>query len=737
MNPISRAHSAKDIGASRGGSAKTRRWVSAAVASATLALPAGASAAPNLALAANGGTITASSSLSGYPATGANDGVFETTTGGGYWNDNTNNSYPDTLKVSWSSAQTIGRVTLRMPVASNLTLGQRTVGPIEVQYLNGGTWTTIATTNGQPNPISSWVVPIAADGSQVKQFYFNPVSTTAVQVVFSRGNSDGWSYLDELEVYDTTQIIDYDAAVSWLEGEATSLEAGSHAMASNHTTLYTPDDALHYDALWTRDFEYMLEGRPQGVGAADAAANINYLIAGQRADGAIPDRVNLDGSAVYSVITGQLPPTDNPSFLVKAVYQYYQFTGDLTLFNNNKSQLVAGMNSIPMSGNLVYIDPASPHTSYGFTDTIQKTGNELFTSLLYYDASQCLGTLFDLVGDTASANTWWTTANTVFGAVQSLADPVTGLYYAATVDDRQFDVWGSAFAVFLGVAGPHTTDIANWLVANYAGLAQNGQFRHLTPGEYWDYLLVPATEEPVGTYQNGAFWGTPSGWIAYAIAQVNPSLARQTIIDLANYGQSVGPYEAYNLYASGSCGVYCGAAGYVATAAAPLFGITKMSGPDLALGDWGGTATASSSLAGYPVSAANNGRPDIPWGYWNDGTQTSYPDTVGITWGSSAVEINKIVLRMPVVSYLTVGQRTIGSLTLQYWNGSGWQTIVTNNDQPNPVLNWTTPTTPDGTEERTFRFSPITTTQIQVRFDTGNSDGWSYIEEIQAFNSPI
>ena len=42
---------------------------------------------------------------------------------------------------------------------------------------------------------------------------------------------------------------------------------------------------------------------------------------------------------------------------------------------------------------LVYNNPHSPNCTYGFTDTVAKTGSLLFTSLLYIDASRQMAAL--------------------------------------------------------------------------------------------------------------------------------------------------------------------------------------------------------------------------------------------------------------------------------------------------------------------------------------------------------
>ena len=48
------------------------------------------------------------------------------------------------------------------------------------------------------------------------------------------------------------------------------------------------------------------------------------------------------------------------------------------------------MMATPMLNGLPWSDPSNPHIGYGFTDTIAKTGNALYSSVLYWDASKQL-----------------------------------------------------------------------------------------------------------------------------------------------------------------------------------------------------------------------------------------------------------------------------------------------------------------------------------------------------------
>lgn len=74
----------------------------------------------------------------------------------------------------------------------------------------------------------------------------------------------------------------------------------------NATSAYTPDATHTYGAQWTRDFQYTVMGAPQLMDEVSVKASVRYTFAGMRADGCMPDRVQIDGLSVMSP-DGALP----------------------------------------------------------------------------------------------------------------------------------------------------------------------------------------------------------------------------------------------------------------------------------------------------------------------------------------------------------------------------------------------------------------------------------------------
>jgi hypothetical protein len=124
---------------------------------------------------------------------------------------------------------------------------------------------------------------------------------------------------------------------------------------------------------------------------------------------------------------------------------------------------------------------------------------------------------------------------------------------ASTEKSKQPDVWSTALAVYLGVLeGEQLNKTCQTLATAYKNgtLAYRGNIRHvLTSDDFngstaWEFSLAKKN-----TYQNGAYWGTPTGWVCYAIAKENKALAlklaNEYIDDLrANDYRKGGEYEA-------------------------------------------------------------------------------------------------------------------------------------------------------------------------------------------------
>lgn len=335
-------------------------------------------------------------------------------------------------------------------------------------------------------------------------------------------------------------------AVAWLDGEANRLVRISRRTMSDGTAAFPPQVGLGYEAFWLRDYEYTLEGSIDAYSDRELIDACRLFIRSMQADGVGVDCVKFDGTPIYKPGFGSMgenPVADGSQFTVGVAWHTYQRTKDAQLLRECIEPLIKTMNAVPRNPDthLVHIRPGEPQDRcpYGFTDTVRKEGDELFCSLLYIQASRQLSDLLIAAGRAAEAAEWKAQADRVAASVRKVFwDPQAGLFRAATVACREHDIWGSAFAVYLGVADrEQSMAVATHFRDNYAGIVQNGQIRHLPAGVYWEKARAR------DTYQNGAFWATPTGWFVYTVDLVDPALADRTVLDLVKDFQSGGACE--------------------------------------------------------------------------------------------------------------------------------------------------------------------------------------------------
>lgn len=337
--------------------------------------------------------------------------------------------------------------------------------------------------------------------------------------------------------------------VEWLREAAVLELAGCQIQAHDGTVLYTPDGEGNYHALWTRDFAYMVANAWDLFPVEDIRACITILLGGQREDGCVPDRVQADGLAVYSAGSVErplgAPPTDNSQFMVNLVYTYVTRTGDVPFALKVLHQLRIALDYIPLSTRGLVVIPACYRRSpYGFTDTIGKTGELLFSSLLYWQACKEMAEICVMCG--VDAAVFVSRADKVVANLDVLWDPVHGAYLAATETCAQVDVWGNAYTIACGfLDDEHTLTsrkvaVLDFLQSRYADYVFKGQVRHLLKGTYWERTLMPVTP---GSYQNGAYWATASGWVITALAQRDSGLAVRMLQELVTDFKTNGIHE--------------------------------------------------------------------------------------------------------------------------------------------------------------------------------------------------
>jgi hypothetical protein len=330
-------------------------------------------------------------------------------------------------------------------------------------------------------------------------------------------------------------------------------------------SLITPGG--RYPALWVRDFAMSLDCGL--IPAADILAHLRLILRCQHgpqerrlASGgiipafAIPDHVTLGGGAVFYPGTyspgedqgappwGPLPPIDNHFYVIHVAHALWRATGDAAFLAEpidgrsilERLSLAFGSPaSDPVTGASV-TEPGRRAVGFGFHDTVRLEGALAFATLLRHEAAQQLTQLCRAAGRATAAREYERAASRIAATIVPVfGDPrgEDGWLRAATRVGRQPDVWATLFALHLGVL-PATTarrarrTIAAAVRAPGHTIEYEGAVRHVPsdrffrPDQCWE-----AGGSRAHTYQSGAFWHTPTGWLVEALDSEAPALVRQ------------------------------------------------------------------------------------------------------------------------------------------------------------------------------------------------------------------
>jgi hypothetical protein len=339
---------------------------------------------------------------------------------------------------------------------------------------------------------------------------------------------------------------------------------GTSSANTTAQTLIRPGGWDCYPAMWVRDFSMSLDC---GLITAEEAHDHLKLIASRQNGAAtrklrsgaivpphaIPDHINFDASAVFYPGTmsagedqggepfGILPPADDHYEFVHIAYRLWQMTGDARFLDEPVEGMTIGQRlgrafAVPRTddstGGMFTTSASDRAVGFGFCDTVYLTGSILFPSLLRYRAARELARMSHQTGReiVPGAPEIATTMASHFGKV--FMDPSgSGWLLAATEVGRRPDVWGTLYALTLGVLSGDEARAARDAVihALSAGtITFQGAVRHIptdhdaSSSSAWDRV---ASGVAINTYQNGAYWHTPTGWLIAAIAKYEPVMA--------------------------------------------------------------------------------------------------------------------------------------------------------------------------------------------------------------------
>jgi len=353
--------------------------------------------------------------------------------------------------------------------------------------------------------------------------------------------------------------------------------------------LIRPGGRTSYPAFWIRDYAMSIE---TGYVSEKEQKHMLELTASTQSDslmrtkwgtsipkGSIADHIRIDdGKPIYFPGTysfenqgdkkwGMQPPFCDQFFFIQMAYLYVKSFSKSTELSkeingvkliNRLEQAYQMPPSHPQS-KMVHVDDSNRGVDFGFRDAIYITGKLCYASLLKYQAAIQMAYLFTKMGNKSKALVYQQEANLLKRSIISTFIDARGMLRASTGTSGQADVWATSLAINLGVlTGQSRLKAAQYLRDSYVKgeLSQKGNIRHVVESD--DFSATSAWEKsvvPINTYQNGAYWGTPVGWVCQAIAYVDlPSaqkLAKEFIQELREgdfrKGDSFGsPWECFN-----------------------------------------------------------------------------------------------------------------------------------------------------------------------------------------------
>jgi hypothetical protein len=371
-----------------------------------------------------------------------------------------------------------------------------------------------------------------------------------------------------------------------------------------------------YTAYWVRDFSMAVDS-----GFVTAEELRNHLLLTCKAQNgpadlplanglhvpawAIPDHINYDGRASFYPGTyssghdqgagacGRVPPIDDHYEFVHIAYTYWKVAHDVGPFSvevngttvfERLERAFASPTTDPKTG-LAQTTEADRAVGFGFCDGETHTGKLLFASLLRYRAAGELAELAKALGHRERVAAYRQVQKILRpNLARTFADPAgkDGWLRASTGLSGQPDVWGTLFALHLGVLDRAQASAARKTVANAlrrgtitleGGVRQVPTDRDFSKTTAWERSMCA-----INTYQNGGYWHTASGWLIGALWKSDRALALQVFSEMLAHlraqdyrkGASRGaPWEVYGPNGKGRQNAV-----YMASVALP-YGILK------------------------------------------------------------------------------------------------------------------------------------------------------------------
>jgi len=381
-------------------------------------------------------------------------------------------------------------------------------------------------------------------------------------------------------------------------------------------TLIRPGGRETYPAFWIRDYAMSLETgfvsneeqlhmllltaktqcnqtwiTKQGNGIVPLGAIADHILVESSRPIYFPGTYNYDLQGSNESQYGYFPPYGDQFFFIHMVDYYVRNSGDINLLNQtidgikliDRIELAFRVPPSDPENHLVYTTEQFLGVDFGFRDAIQITGHLCYSSILKYRAALQLSELFTKLNNPARAKVYKAIATTIKEAIPVTFMNEHGMLRASTGKSKQPDVWSTTLAIYEGILEEDNREKAcSHLLNAYLNdqLTYRGNIRHIIHDEDFNSETAWETAKvPINTYQNGAYWGTPTGWVVYAISLVDKNAAaklfKEYITDLRENDYRKGE-EFHAPYECLSPPSYTRGPVYLTTVSCPLIVFNKM-----------------------------------------------------------------------------------------------------------------------------------------------------------------
>jgi len=326
-------------------------------------------------------------------------------------------------------------------------------------------------------------------------------------------------------------------------------------------TLIRPGGRDCYPAFWIRDYAMSLdcgfitekEQRHALLFTAEKQQQALWTLPNGSVvpRGSIPDHISFDGKPIFfpGVLDdyegqggpkwGKIPCLDDHYFFIHMAAEYVIKTdhpGVLDLMSDGEPlrlhlERAFALPPTRKDTGLIFADSEARGVTFGFVDSITHTGDLLFCSLLKFRAANEMAWLLSKASDSAHAQNYVVIASQLKQSIGPAFATDKGFLRASTGKSAQLDVWGTAYAVYVAALNSEREKAAcEALAQGYRDgtIAWRGNIRHVpTNADFSETTAWEVALTPKNRYQNGAYWGTPTGWVCYSISKVDMELARK------------------------------------------------------------------------------------------------------------------------------------------------------------------------------------------------------------------